>query len=81
MTTGIANENAEEEKTKLQVEPMIEVLPKHEVEPPLYVKIREVSTWFHEILNALLTTYMGVLMIILYEFSDLTVQYFYLSIL
>ena len=44
MTTGIANENAEEEKTKLHVEPMIEVLPKHEVEPPLYVKIREVST-------------------------------------
>ena len=43
MTTGIANENAEEEKTMLQLEPMIEVLPKPEIEPSLYVKIRKVS--------------------------------------
>ena len=44
MTTGIANENAEEEKLKLpEIEPMVEVLPKPANEPPLYVKIREVS--------------------------------------
>ena len=42
---GIVNENGEEEKVKLEVEPMVEeVLPKEvPVEPPLYIKIKEVS--------------------------------------
>ena len=44
MSTGISNENAEEEKAKLNLEPMVEILPKREAEPSLYAKIREVST-------------------------------------
>ena len=48
MSTGISNENAEEEKAKLNVEPMVEILPKREAEPSLYAKIREVSTKFQE---------------------------------
>ena len=43
MTTGLANENADEEKAKLNMEPMVEVLPKQTVEPSLYAKIRTVS--------------------------------------
>ena len=46
MSTGISNENAEEEKAKLNVEPMVEILPKPTVEPSLYQKIREVSKIF-----------------------------------
>ena len=43
MTTGIVNENTEGEKVKLQLDPIVEVLPKDVAEPPLIVKIREVS--------------------------------------
>ena len=46
MSTGISNENAEEEKAKLNMEPMVEILPKRTVEPSLYQKIREVSKIF-----------------------------------
>ena len=54
MTTGIVNENAEEEKTKLQLEPVVEVLQKDVDEPPLFVKIKRVSygvntNWINEI--------------------------------
>ena len=48
MSTGISNENAEEEKAKLNEEPMVEILTKREAEPSLYAKIREVSTKFQE---------------------------------
>ena len=43
MTSGIVNENAEEKKTMLEPEAVVEVLPKTVPEPPLYVKIRDVS--------------------------------------
>ena len=44
MTSGVVNENAEEKKTMLEPEAMVEVLPKTVQEPPLYVKIRDVSS-------------------------------------
>ena len=44
MTSGIVNENAEEKKTMLEPESVVEVLPKTVPEPPLYVKIRDVSS-------------------------------------
>ena len=54
MSSGLSNENADEEKAKLNMEPMVEILPKRTVEPSLYQKIREVSkiflVWFCELL-------------------------------
>ena len=44
MTSSIVNENVEEKKTMLEPESVVEVLPKTVPEPPLYVKIREVSS-------------------------------------
>ena len=44
MTSGIVNENAEEKKTMLEPESTVEVLPKTVQEPPLYVKIKQVSS-------------------------------------
>ena len=44
MTSSIVNENVEEKKTMLETESVVEVLPKTVPEPPLYVKIREVSS-------------------------------------
>ena len=44
MTSSIVNENAEEKKTMLEPESMVEVLPKTVQEPPLYVKIKQVSS-------------------------------------
>lgn len=43
MTSGIVNENAEEKETMLEPEAVVEVLPGAVPEPPLYVRIGDVS--------------------------------------